>query len=102
MENDIKNMQELIKVCMELNRDDFHVFLSFSGHVNCYSVHYYHGGEIGKPTYPVGHCAYFEGIPTTIELLKTASENNQQAIAAIKASASEAEYLRLKALFEGK
>ena len=100
-EDDIKNMQELIKVCMELNRDDFHVFLSFSGHVNSYSVHYHHGGFDKSEAIYTGHCQSFCTAPETIELLKEASDNNQAEIERFKLEADKTEYLRLKKIFEG-
>lgn len=47
MELSTKNydlLNKLISMCTELNRDDFHVFLRFSGHVNMIDIGVHYGG----------------------------------------------------------
>jgi len=41
VQNVLGALQELLLFCITLNRDDFSVFFSYSGHVDMISVYYY-------------------------------------------------------------
>lgn len=113
-----KALADLIQTVNELNREDFTVFLRYSGHVQSVEVHYYAGGYENNPkngTY-LSDCYIHDAFNNSIsdeqvaegieelrlELIE-ASENNEKEFVLAKAkaeAADRAKYEELKAKFE--
>lgn len=112
-------LMNLMQTVNELNREDFSVFMRYSGHVQAIEVYYHSGGYKQNPhngTYLPDcyiHDAFSDGISDdeiaqfNIEQLRLklieASENNEKEFALAKAkgeAAERAKYAELKAKFE--
>lgn len=106
----IQPILRVFATALQLNRDDFTVFVEFSAHINKISVRYYVGGwEYGKEAYERFE-AYTNGESTEAEIeaiadrLIRASAENDALIKRQCAEKEEAErkmYEALKAKFEG-
>ena len=44
LKSNMTNILKLVKKAMELHREDFHIFMSFSGHINQIEITWYNGG----------------------------------------------------------
>ncbi|MGR3179802.1 MAG: hypothetical protein ACUZ8E_17320 [Candidatus Anammoxibacter sp.] len=111
LKSNLEQVQKLTAKAMELNRDGFHVFVSFSGHVCSVDIRWHYGGWRESAYYSDKISFYanhkitnkkFEGYFRT---LQEASDNNEILREKAKKRDEEKErarYERLKKKFEGK